>query len=153
MNLHYLKDVIIAVVLCILLLPAFGCVVSGGNVDFVQIMAVCAMFLDMLPTSIIEPFIYQEIFQIEISLSWIIMAVLISIITAIATPPIPGGAVIGYSILFSQLGLPEEGLAIILAIDVITDFLITSTDIFCIPMALAGVAKRYGLLDEEKLRN
>ena len=322
MLISYLRDVLIAVVFCVVFFPVFGCVISGGRVDYIQIMSIYTMFLDMLPVTIVEPFatgntvqiiilaiivgitllclgkktryvavaveqinlitnflmetiskfvpffivlvlinmvwsdtintlidswrfvlyllialvvtgfIYvilssinnrvkislllkkslpsylvalttassaasfgtlvkncekefgisdsltsfgiplgivmhkvasainciliafyvAGLYKIETSLSWIMMAVIISFITAIATPPIPGGAVIGYSMLFMQLGLPEEGLAIVLAIDVITDFLITSTDIFCLPMALLGVAKRYDLLDVDKLR-
>ena len=102
--------------------------------------------------AILVAFYIAGMYQIECSLSWIVMAVLISAITAIATPPIPGGAVIGYTMLFTQLGLPEEGLAIALTIDVLTDFLITSTNIFCLPMALTGVARKYDLLDREVLR-
>lgn len=322
MILYYLRDVLIAVVLCVLLIPAFGCVISGKAVDFTQILSVYTMFLDMLPNSVVEPFVVgntiqiivlaivvgiallclgkktryvavaveqinlitnflmeviskivpffiilvlinmvwsnalsilanswnfililliallgiillslisvsirnrvkisllvkksmpsflialttasstasfgammknceQEfgingslvsfgvplglvlhkvasginciliafyisgLYQIEISLSWIIMAVIISVITAIATPVIPGGAIISYTMLFSQLGLPGEGLAIILAIDVVTDFLISSTNVFCLPLALVNVAGRYGLLDLDTLR-
>ena len=102
--------------------------------------------------AILIAFYIAGMYRIECSLSWIVMAVLISAITAIATPPIPGGAVIGYTMLFTQLGLPEEGLAIALTIDVLTDFLITSTNIFCLPMALTGVARKYDLLDREVLQ-
>lgn len=44
-------------------------------------------------------------------------------------------------------------MAIALAMDVLTDFLITSTNIFCLPMALTGVARRYDLLDADVLRS
>ena len=93
----------------------------------------------------------SELFAVDLSPSRILMAVLVSAVTAVATPPVPGGGTIAYTALITQMDLPMEGLAIILAIDMLADFLITSSDILCVQLALVNVSAKYNLLDKEVL--
>lgn len=86
------------------------------------------------------------------SVSWLVLAVIVAIVTALATPPVPGGATIAYTMIFTQLNLPMEYLSIILALDVLTDFITTATDIFCLPFTLTNIALRFGLLDKKILK-
>ncbi len=67
---------------------------------------------------------------IAVSVPWFITAVFLSSVLASAIPPVPGGTTATFSILFSQLGLPAESLALILALGVIQDFIFTSVHIF-----------------------
>ena len=92
-------------------------------------------------------FYLSEIFSVDLSLSRILMAVLVSALTAVATPPVPGGGTIAYIALLTQMDLPMEGLAIVLAIDMLGDFLITSSDILCMQLALVNVSAKFNLLD------
>lgn len=93
-----------------------------------------------------------EIYGVAVSPVWIGMTIFTSVILKIATPPIPGGSVALCTILFSQLGLPMEGLAVAVAIDVIADFFITATDLFCLQGELIVLSGKIGMLDTEKLR-
>ncbi len=89
--------------------------------------------------------------NIDCSISWIIMTVILCSIVAVAIPPVPGGGVIGYSILFSQMGLPESCLGIALTLEMFTEFVITAANVYSIPFALHGVASRFSMVDSEKL--
>lgn len=73
-------------------------------------------------------------------------------ILAIATPPIPGGAITAYTVLFSQLGIPAEAIAVALACDTILDFICTGGDQFMIPFAILNQANRLGLVNKDILK-
>lgn len=90
---------------------------------------------------------------ISISFGWLVLAALVSAVTAIATPPIPGGTSIAYTMLFTQLGLPTENIGVILALDMIMDFAITGANVFCSPLALLNVANKYGLINKDVLNS
>lgn len=91
-------------------------------------------------------------YGVECSPSWIIMAVIVSTLLSFATPPIPGGGAVAYTVLFTQLGIPMDALAIALSIDILTDFPITATNIYNLPFVLTHVADNVGMLDENVLR-
>lgn len=102
---------------------------------------------------IVLGFCMAEIYGVAVSPVWIGMTIFTSVILKIATPPIPGGSVALCTILFGQLGLPMEGLAVAVAIDVIADFFITATDIFCLQGELIVLSGKLNMLDEERLRS
>lgn len=72
---------------------------------------------------------------------------------SVATPPIPGGALASISVLFAQLGLPSGGLAVVLALNIILDFIETPTDIFGGHSMLILSSKQLGLIDEKTMRS
>ena len=80
--------------------------------------------------------------QIEVSVSWIIIAALISAVLSAASPPVTGGPNASFAILFSQLGLGNESLALILAITSILDFIVTATDVFSTQCVLTIASKK-----------
>ena len=88
-----------------------------------------------------------EAYQVECSVTWFVLAIFSVTVLAIASPPIPGGTLTCYTIIFSQLGLPEEALVVALALDVLFDFLATGLNILCLQLNLVIQAKRMGLLD------
>lgn len=98
-------------------------------------------------------FYISSVYEVALSPSKIMVAIIVSIFTAIATPPIPGGGTIAYTALFSQLGLPLEGLVITLALDMFTDFFLTSTEMFCMQVELVNIAGHFEQLDFKVLRN
>ncbi|MBQ2860418.1 MAG: hypothetical protein IJE80_04575, partial [Peptococcaceae bacterium] len=56
------------------------------------------------------------------------------------------------TIIFAQLGLPAEGLAIALALDVLFDFVATGMNMFCLQLELLIQAKKMGMLNEKILQ-
>lgn len=93
-----------------------------------------------------------ETYDVHCSVAWFILAIFSATILAIASPPIPGGTLTCYTIMFSQLGLPEEALVVALALDVLFDFLATGMNMFCLQLNLVIQAKKMGLLDTAILR-
>ena len=77
----------------------------------------------------------------EISVSWIIIAFVMSVVLSAAMPPVPGGMSAIFAILFAQLGLGTETLAVILSLSSILDFLTTATGVFSSQCVLAIAAK------------
>ena len=78
--------------------------------------------------------------NIHVTLVWIITAIVMCIVLSAAAPPVPGGMSASFSILFSQLGLPAEKLAVILSLTAILDFIVTATNIFSGQCILAIVS-------------
>ncbi len=95
---------------------------------------------------------FAEVYQVPISVSWIVALLFSAAILALATPPIPGGALTAYTVLFTQLGIPAEALAIVLACDTIFDFVDTGFDQFLLPCALLNQAKKFGLVNQKILK-
>lgn len=89
---------------------------------------------------------------IYISPIWLVMAVLIIVILSVALPPVPGGALTSYTILFLQLGLPQEALAVVLTADVLLECFITAGDVASLQLQLLILAHRMGVLDTICLR-
>ncbi|MBR3751563.1 MAG: cation:dicarboxylase symporter family transporter, partial [Ruminiclostridium sp.] len=93
-----------------------------------------------------------EVYGVECSLVWFVLAIFSAGVLAIASPPIPGGTLTCYTIMFTQLGLPEEALVVALALDVLCDFVATGMNMFCLQMELVIQSKKMGLLKEEVLQ-
>ena len=96
---------------------------------------------------------FAEIYNIDISVSWIVFLIISAVILAIATPPIPGGAMTAYTVLFAQLGIPSQALAIAITCDVIFDFISTGFDQYLIPLELLNQAGKLGVLDKNILKS
>ena len=97
-------------------------------------------------------FYFASRYGVACSATWIILAVVVSAIVAVATPPIPGGGAVAYAILFAQMGIPAEAMAVALTIDMLTDFAITAFEMFTIPFSLIHTAGRLGMIDPDTLR-
>ena len=93
-----------------------------------------------------------EVYGIECSLAWFVLAIFSAVILAIASPPIPGGTLTCYTIMFVQLGLPEEALVVALALDVLLDFIATGMNMFTLQLELLVQAKGMGVVKEKILR-
>ena len=93
-----------------------------------------------------------EIYGISISPTWILTALIISVVLAIAAPPIPGGALTCYTMLFVQLNIPSEAIPLIIALNVITEFFGTAVNVLCLQTDLVELAGDLNMLDYDKLR-
>ena len=93
-----------------------------------------------------------EIYGVEISPIWLVTALALAVVLAVATPPIPGGALACYTILLLQLEIPAQAIAVAVAINVILDFFATAVDLFCLEAELTELAGELKMLDMDKLR-
>ncbi len=96
---------------------------------------------------------FAESNKVSISLTWFILMFFCCGILAVATPPIPGGALTTYVVLFSMLNIPINSLAIALTCDVLIDFLVTGMDQFLIQFSLLNRAKKLGMVNEKTLKS
>ena len=49
------------------------------------------------------------------------------------------------------MGIPEEALAVALAIDIIMDFFLTAFDMLVLPLSLINISSGLGLIDKDVL--
>ena len=109
-----------------------------------------------MPSGAIQFFIISlctgQSFGTEITIVWIIISIITSTILAIATPPIPGGGLSCYTILFAQLGIPSAGIALVISIELLMDAFLTACNLAFLQTELVLSAKKLNLLDEAKLR-
>ncbi len=93
-----------------------------------------------------------EIYNISISPAWLVTAFIISVVLAIAAPPIPGGALTCYTMLFVQLNIPSEAIPLIITLNVITEFFGTAVNVLCLQTELVELAGDLNMLNYDKLR-
>lgn len=98
-------------------------------------------------------FYMYDAYNLEGSISMILMLLFLCVILSIALPTIPGGALIVISILFLQLGIPDEGLTLAIIILTIYDFPATAINCASLQMELLCTAKKLDLLDESILKS
>ena len=95
---------------------------------------------------------FAETFDVKVSLMWFAMTILTASLLAIAVPPIPGAALMLFTILFSQLGIPEDALVIAAAMDIVFDFVDTGLNIFALILEVTSGAHSMKRIDHEVLR-
>lgn len=100
---------------------------------------------------IVLSYFFASMYDVEVSFQWFVMAVLMAIILSIAVPAIPGGMMIFYPMLFSQLGIPEAAISIMLAVDILFDAPSTAFCMVDAELALADQAGKLDMLDKETL--
>ncbi len=98
-------------------------------------------------------FYFAAVYDVSCSAGWIIAAVFVSSVVAIAAPPIPGGGAAAYSMLFLQMGIPSGALALTLALDMLLDFVITAFSVAIIQYTLIDIAAGMGMINKDVLRS
>ena len=93
-----------------------------------------------------------ETYGVAITPAWLLTALFISVMLAIAAPPVPGSALTCFTLLFTQLGIPMEAVAIMTALNVILEFLATALNLFGLQMALTDLGGSLEMLDMDTLR-
>jgi len=93
-----------------------------------------------------------EAYSVPITISWIFAAILTSGLLALAVPPVPGGGIACYSILFLQLGIPVEALGIAVVLEIVLDFLSTALNMVAVPVDMVQVAGKLNMVDEDVMR-
>lgn len=89
---------------------------------------------------------------VAITPTWMLTAFIISVVLAIAAPPVPGAALTCYTILFLQLGIPTDAITVVIALNVILEFVTTAANLFCLQAELVELSGSLDALDMEILR-
>ena len=89
--------------------------------------------------------------NIPITLPWLLISFLSILLVNFAVPPIPGGAMLGFTIAFAQLGIPMETMGIAIAINAIADFPATAGNVSGWQLTLIDVADSLGMIDQKVL--
>ena len=108
-------------------------------------MSEFAMFIPVVLT-------FAESYEIAITPVWLVLAYITVWLISFAVPPIAGGAIMGFTIVFTQLGVPTDALGIAIALNVITDFPLTAMNVTGWQLTMIDVADSLGSLNKEILR-
>ncbi len=90
-----------------------------------------------------------EACHIHLSFSQYLVLILTTTLGAIGGAGIPGGSIVMMGMVFSSIGLPLEGIAVILGIDRILDMLRTVLNLTCDCMMTLLIDKSEGTFDQE----
>jgi Na+/H+-dicarboxylate symporter len=101
---------------------------------------------------LLDMFYFANQYDVSCDFVWLVTALLVCWIMAIATPPIPGGGTVVLTMLFAQLGIPQEALGIAMAFEVVADFPVTAFDQVGILTTITNVSAELDMLDEDVLR-
>ena len=96
---------------------------------------------------------FASVYHVQCTPVWLFLAVFLCIVVSVSAPPIPGGGTAAYTVLFLQLGIPDEALAVAITLDIITDFLITALETFTLQMALINISSKMKRIDPDTLCN
>ena len=88
-----------------------------------------------------------NIYNIDLGMSGYLMVILMSVLASIGTAGVPGVGLIMLSMVFAQVGLPLEGIGLILGVDRLLDMIRTAVNVSGDAAVSAIVAKSEGKLD------
>lgn len=92
-----------------------------------------------------------ENYGVSITPAWIVTMVIVTSLLSMAAPPIPGGALTCYTVMFTQLSIPMEAVAIAVAINSIIDFIMTANNLTCLQVEAVMASGGLNMLDKETL--
>ncbi|MCI8371541.1 MAG: dicarboxylate/amino acid:cation symporter [Lachnospiraceae bacterium] len=91
------------------------------------------------------------LYGVPVTPAWLFLAWLTTVVLSIAAPPVAGGGLTCFTILFMQLGIPTEAIALTVALNVILEFPATAVNLFCLQAELVDSSGSLGMLDLERL--
>ena len=89
-----------------------------------------------------------NMYNIELGMPGYLMVILMSVLASIGTAGVPGVGLIMLSMVFAQVGLPLEGIGLILGVDRLLDMVRTAVNVTGDAVVSIVVAKSEGKLDE-----
>ncbi|MBQ3378623.1 MAG: cation:dicarboxylase symporter family transporter [Clostridia bacterium] len=95
--------------------------------------------------------VFAQTYSLDVSVPWLVLAALTALFLAVAVPPIPGAALIVYSVLFAQLGIPAEALLLAATIEILMDHVNTAFHVGFQLVEIARMAKVMGNIDRDAL--
>lgn len=125
---------------------------AGTTLSIMIYMLIISFYFKVSPKRLMLKLLPTWLIAFSTASSSAAMVVVISFVS-MATPPIPGGCVTSFSVLFSQLGIPLEAVAIAVAIDSLLDFVMTSSNLTCPQTELILTSDKLNLLDRGTLKS
>jgi Na+/H+-dicarboxylate symporter len=89
-----------------------------------------------------------QAFNVDISLGGYLAVILTATLASVGTAGVPGVGLITLSLVLQQVGLPVEGIALIIGVDRLLDMMRTAVNVTGDCMVSTVVARSEGLLDE-----
>ncbi len=90
-----------------------------------------------------------NVYGVDLGISGYLTVILMSVLASIGTAGVPGVGLIMLSMVFAQVGLPMEGIGLILGVDRILDMIRTSVNVTGDAVVSAIVAKSEGKFNED----
>ncbi|MFT6734689.1 MAG: Na+/H+-dicarboxylate symporter [Polaribacter sp.] len=90
-----------------------------------------------------------NVYGVDLGISGYLTVILMSVLASVGTAGVPGVGLIMLSMVFSQVGLPMEGIGLILGVDRILDMIRTSVNVTGDAVVSAIVAKSEGKFNED----
>lgn len=92
---------------------------------------------------------FAEMLGMEITVPWLVVGLVTNILMSFALPPVPGSIMMGFTIAFTQLGIPMEVMGIALAVGTIVDFSATACNVSAWQITLIDIADSLNMLDKD----
>lgn len=131
------------------------CIVKLGiNRSFVKVSLPLGTVL-YLPINVIGTLVFTisaaSVFHVELSFAWLLAALVLAVVLFVATPPVPGANLLGYVVLFLQLGIPEAALVDAMVFDLIFGVFASAGNQTLLAMELLLQADKIGLVNKDIL--
>ncbi|OKY27957.1 dicarboxylate/amino acid:cation symporter [Thalassotalea sp. PP2-459] len=94
-----------------------------------------------------------QVFNVDLSITDFLMVILTATLASIGTAGVPGVGLIMLAMVLEQVGLPVEGIALIIGVDRLLDMTRTAVNVTGDCMVTTVVAKSEGQLDESVFEN
>lgn len=91
-------------------------------------------------------------YGMKVNIVWVLLAILLAFVLTVAVPPMPGAGLTILGALFSQLGLPVEGMVVAIAFDILFDFFCTGADNTFLLVELINQGDKCDMLSIDVLR-
>lgn len=89
-----------------------------------------------------------NVYNVELGLAGYLTVILMSVLASVGTAGVPGVGLIMLSMVFTQVGLPIEGIGLILGVDRLMDMIRTAVNVSGDAVVSSVVAKSEGKLDQ-----
>ena len=110
-----------------------------------------------MPISSVGIFVFTvysaRVYDVTLTLFWVISAVILAVVLFVATPPVPGANLLAYVVFFAALGIPKEALMSAMIFDIIFGIFAGAGNQMLLQAEMALQAKRIGVLDKGKLKS
>ena len=82
---------------------------------------------------------------------WFVQVGLTCLLYAAAVPPVPGGMLACYGMIFASLGVPVQAIGVATALDLLLDNPVACTNVLSLILHVFSVADKLNMVDEKKL--
>lgn len=127
----------------------------GMNAKFVDNIYPFGLVLFM-PTATLATMLFTlyaaGLFEIQVTIGWILIAILLAVTMQTASPPVAGVNLLAYAAIFARVGIPENALILAMVADILFCFLSAAIDQTLLQIVMIFQADRTGQLNVDILR-